>query len=70
MGFVPFPKGISSKVNIIAPLQFELAYYDGAVPQVSHYTSGIPFPLFILGFIYWDIVQISNGKIKSHQHHV
>ena len=31
-----FPKGISPKVNVIVGLEFELAYYDVAVKQVSH----------------------------------
>ena len=33
------PKGINSKVNVIAWLKFELAYYDKAVYHVSHYTT-------------------------------
>ena len=30
MGVDTFPKGISPKVNVIARLEFELAYYDSA----------------------------------------
>ena len=37
-----FPKGISPKVNVIARLEFELAYYDVTVHYVSHYDTGIP----------------------------
>ena len=33
-----FPKNINLKVNVIAPLEFELAYSDVKVPDVSHYT--------------------------------
>ena len=32
-----FPKGISPKVNVIAQLEFEFAYYD-----VCHYATGTP----------------------------
>ena len=35
-------KGISPKVNIIAWLRFELAYYDVAVQPVRHYVMEIP----------------------------
>ena len=31
---------ISSKVNLIPQLEFELTYYDVAVQQVSHYMTG------------------------------
>ena len=33
-----FPKGISLKVNIIARLEFELAFFEAAVPHFSHNT--------------------------------
>ena len=36
-GVHAFPKGINPKVNVIAQLEFELAYYDVAVQYVSHY---------------------------------
>ena len=36
-----FPKEISSKVNIIAWLEFELAYYDVVVQHVNHYNMGV-----------------------------
>ena len=29
--YIPFPKGICPKVNVIARLEYELAYYDSAV---------------------------------------
>ena len=32
-----FPKGISPKVNVIAQLEFELAYFEAAVQRYSHY---------------------------------
>ena len=37
-GFLPF---LSLKVKVIARLEFELAYYDVAVQNVSHYTMGL-----------------------------
>ena len=37
--FMPFPKGISPKVNVIA---FELAYYDHAVYLFNYYTKRTP----------------------------
>ena len=33
--FHAFPKGISPKVNVIAQLNFELAYYDIVVQYIS-----------------------------------
>ena len=38
--FHAFPKVICSKVNVIALLEFELAYYDSAVQRFNHYTTG------------------------------
>ena len=37
MRFIPFPRGISVKVNVTARLVFRLAYYNVAVQYVSHY---------------------------------
>ena len=39
-GFIPFPKGISPKVNVTGRLELELAYYDSAVQCFNHYTTG------------------------------
>ena len=33
-----FPKDISLKVNLIAKLEFELAYYDVTIQCVNYYT--------------------------------
>ena len=41
-GIHTFPKGICLKVNVIARLEFELAYYDSAVLSFNHYTMGTP----------------------------
>ena len=34
-----FPKGICPKVNVIAQLEYELAYNDSAVNRFDHYTT-------------------------------
>ena len=36
MGVHSFPKGICPKVNVIARLEYELAYYDSAVNRFNH----------------------------------
>ena len=41
-GLHTFPKGICPKVNVIAQLEFELAYYDSAFQRFNHYTTKIP----------------------------
>ena len=38
-GVHTFPKGICPKVNVIARLEFELAYNDSAVRRFNHYTT-------------------------------
>ena len=43
-----FPQDIRSKVNIIAGLEFELAYKDIAVQHVSHYATGTLPPVIYL----------------------
>ena len=35
-GVHTFPKGICPKVNVIARLEYELAYYDSAVHRFNH----------------------------------
>ena len=37
-----FHGGISPKMNVIARLEIELAYYDVTVQHVSHYTNRAP----------------------------
>ena len=41
-GVHTFPKGICPKVNVIAKLEYELAYYDSAVHRFNHYTTRTP----------------------------
>ena len=38
-GVHTFPKGICPKVNVIARLEYELAYYDSVVHRFYHYTT-------------------------------
>ena len=37
-----FPRGICPKVNVIARLEYELAYYDSAVHRFNNYTTRTP----------------------------
>ena len=48
---MPFPKGICPKVNVIARLELELAYYDSEVHRFNHYTTRTPTPDFLNGNI-------------------
>ena len=41
-GVHTFPKDICLKVNVIARLEYELAYYDSAVHSFNHYTTRTP----------------------------
>ena len=47
-GVHTFPKGICLKVNVIARLGFELAYYDPAIQRFDHYTMRTP-PYMCIG---------------------
>ena len=42
MGVHTFPKGICPKVNVIARLEYKLAYYNSAVHRFNHYTMRTP----------------------------
>ena len=41
-GVHTLPNGICPKVNVIARLENELAYYDSAVHRFNHYTTRTP----------------------------
>ena len=43
-GIHTFTKGICPKVNAMARLEFELAYYDSAVQRFNQYTTRTPPP--------------------------
>ena len=47
--FIPFPKGISLKVNVIAQLKFELTYNDVVAQHVNHYSMGTFLIFNVLG---------------------
>ena len=40
---MPFPKGISPKVNVIAQLEFEHTYYNVTANHANHYGMGTSF---------------------------
>ena len=44
MGVHAFPKSINPKVNIIAQLGIELAYFETAVQHFRYYAMGTPHP--------------------------
>ena len=54
-GVHTFPKGICPKVNVIARLKYELAYYDSAVHRFNHYTT-MTLPL-------WSCVNITGFNL-------
>ena len=62
---MPFPEGISLKENVRAPLEFELAYFEAADQQVSHY---ITWTLYILRryiFLLWGYFSDSNFLMRK-----
>ena len=56
-----FPKGIRPKVNVLARLEFELAYYDFAVRCFKHYHEDIL--LSALGFLYFAELMMMTGSL-------
>ena len=55
-----FPKGIYPKVNEIARLEYELAYYDSAVHRFNHYTTKTPTS----NISFWDKHFSSTFKVR------
>ena len=51
--FIPSPKGIYPKMNLVAWLEFELAYYNSAVQHFNNYTTMSSPPHTFL--IFWEI---------------
>ena len=41
-GVHTFPNGICPKMNVIARLEYELAYYDSAIHRFDHYKTRTP----------------------------
>ena len=60
-----FPKGICPKVNIIAQLEYELAYYDSAVHRFNNYTTLTPHWDFEVKTNHLIPARLSNNKQKS-----
>ena len=58
MGFIPFPKGICPKVNVIARLEFEFAYFDSIVHRFNHYTTRTP-PIY-MGFSLYYMLKVND----------
>ena len=56
-GVHTFPKDICPKVNVIARLEYELAYYDSAVHRFNHYTTRTPPRSF--SYTYTHILSLS-----------
>ena len=60
LGIHTFPKGICPKVNVIARLEFELAYYNSAVQRFNHYaTRTRPRSILYYKIDFWLIVWVS-----------
>ena len=53
-GFIPFPR-VCLKVNVIAQLGYELAYYDSAVHRFNHYTMRTPPVKFVFNVTQEDL---------------
>ena len=43
--------GICLKVNVIARLEFELAYHDSAVQRFHHYTAETPLRIYMCAYV-------------------
>ena len=63
-GVHTFPKGICPKVNVIARLEYELAYYDSAVHRFNHYTTKTPLCIIML----WALLNISWKQHPTKLH--
>ena len=72
-GVHTFLKGICPKVNVIARLEYELAYYDSTAHRFNHYTTRTPrFRICRLHHLqrsktlhYLDIIHISQTESWS-----
>ena len=67
MGVHTFSKGICPKVNVMARLEFELAYYDSVIYRFNHYpTRTLPCILGLSLFIsFWwhiNLCQLFDAK--------
>ena len=74
-GIHTFSKGIYPKVNVIAWLEFELAYYDSTVQPFHHYTMRNPPYIYISAHAYahtyiyiYIYIYAYLGSISSLRH--
>ena len=57
--FIPFPKGISPKVNVVARQEFELTYNDISVQHVSHFAPVTHLEMtYLAERITWNYIRI------------
>ena len=63
--FIPFPKGICPKGNVIARLEFELAYYDSAVHRFNHYTTRTNFFVALVLLLFLHIQMVFNSCYRT-----
>ena len=55
--------GICPKVNAIARLEFELAYYDSAVHRFNHYTTRTPPLSLVMDLIItWSVLKFQKVR--------
>ena len=66
-GVHTFPKGICPKVNVIARLVFELAYYDSVVHRFNHYTTRTA-PLVIGEWGFHNTSSLAPSILKPFQY--
>ena len=62
-GFNIFPKGISPKVNVIVPVEFELVYFEVAVQRLNHYAAETsPMRSLWMGSLIWGSFQWAKNR--------
>ena len=72
MGVHTFSKGICPKVNVIARLEYELAYNDSAVHRFNHYTTRTPpfqavvVSILLYGCTTWTLTKRMEKKLDSN----
>ena len=68
---MPFPRGISLKVNVVVQLKFELAHYDVTVQHMSHDGTGpSPFVIIVEWLVPHDFWYLGGIKDVAFLKHV
>ena len=67
----PFLKAICRKMNVLAQLRFELAYYDVTLQRISHHIMGFPhwgiYRIYTSIFLRWpSYKKIQENRILIH----